>query len=165
MSVSFTDQNNGWAVGGSGIVVHSENGGETWEEQQSNTSLWLNSICFTDSQHGWIAGSDGIILHTDNGGMVGIDDYSAHDPKLGILCYPNPTSSITKIRYSLPAGQAGMTELYTISGMQIRELVDAVKMPGLHEIEIDVSDLPGGVYFVRVQAGNEFAIAKLLVVH
>ncbi|MEA3477352.1 MAG: T9SS type A sorting domain-containing protein [Bacteroidota bacterium] len=56
-------------------------------------------------------------------------------------------------------------DLYEISGRKIRELVNEVVPAGVHEVEIDVSDLPDGVYFVRVRAGSEVAVAKLLLVH
>jgi len=36
-------------------------------------------------------------------------------------------------------------------------------MPGVHEKDIDVSALPAGVYFVRIQAGEENAVRKLIV--
>jgi len=32
-SVSFADENNGWAAGHSGIIIHTVDGGETWEAQ------------------------------------------------------------------------------------------------------------------------------------
>lgn len=38
-------------------------------------------------------------------------------------------------------------------------------MPGAYEVEIDVSDLPGGLYMIRWKVGDEIRIRKLAVVH
>ena len=38
-----------------------------------------------------------------------------------------------------------------------------VKSPGGYSVRIDVSDLPAGVYLVRLQAGGESLVRKLIV--
>ena len=43
-------------------------------------------------------------------------------------------------------------------------MVRAEKMPGEYEVEVDVSDLPNGLYIVRLQAGNDVRMQKLIVV-
>jgi photosystem II stability/assembly factor-like uncharacterized protein len=35
--VEFVDANNGWAVGGTGTILHTSNGGTIWEGQASPT--------------------------------------------------------------------------------------------------------------------------------
>jgi len=37
--------------------------------------------------------------------------------------------------------------------------------PGEYELEFDVSDLPGGPYFIRMQAGDAQVTEKLVVIH
>jgi hypothetical protein len=54
-------------------------------------------------------------------------------------------------------------DLYTMDGKRIRELVRKEVNPGLFEMEFDVSDLPAGIYSVRVQAGNSSATQKLII--
>lgn len=41
-SVHFVDTQNGWVVGGKGIILHTANGGKTWIEQKSDTEEWLH---------------------------------------------------------------------------------------------------------------------------
>jgi len=82
----------------------------------------------------------------------------------GLRVYPNPASGTTCLRYLIHDSGYLISDLYTVSGKKIRELVRKEMQAGEHEIEIDVNDLPGGVYFVRVQAGKESSVAKLLVV-
>lgn len=79
-SVCFVDATHGWAVGGMGTILHTRDGGETWEEQDSGVHVLLEKVHFVDRQHGWavggwprdyelaIKGGMGVILATANGG-------------------------------------------------------------------------------------------------
>jgi photosystem II stability/assembly factor-like uncharacterized protein len=58
----------GWAVGIDGTILHSTDGGVTWEFQNSGTSANLEAVYFVDQNLGWAVGSEGTILHTSNGG-------------------------------------------------------------------------------------------------
>jgi photosystem II stability/assembly factor-like uncharacterized protein len=66
-SVYFTDLSNGWAVGASGNIYRTVNGGANWTAQASGTSSTLFGARFLDSTHGWIVGANGLILATSNG--------------------------------------------------------------------------------------------------
>ena len=58
-----------WAAGGQGLIVHSKDGGKSWQLQSSGTQEWLLSITFAaDGQQGWAAGGRGTILKTTDGG-------------------------------------------------------------------------------------------------
>src|SRR6266513_3064886 len=60
----------GWAVGDSGTIVHTSNGGSIWSPQTSGTSQALLGVAFPDVTNGWAVGSAGTILHTSNGGTT-----------------------------------------------------------------------------------------------
>jgi photosystem II stability/assembly factor-like uncharacterized protein len=69
--VYFVDDMNGWVVGENGVIIHTNDGGISWDFQESGTSFRLRSVVFTDSQTGWIVGGETagyIILHTSDGG-------------------------------------------------------------------------------------------------
>lgn len=66
--VYFTDKDNGWAVGDLGTIIHTENGGLTWEKQSSGTTEILWGIHCVDRNNCCAVGSRGTILHTSNGG-------------------------------------------------------------------------------------------------
>jgi photosystem II stability/assembly factor-like uncharacterized protein len=60
-----------WTVGEGGAILHTENGGDTWEKQPSGTINELHSVAFGTPQSGWAVGSfgsSGVILHTEDGG-------------------------------------------------------------------------------------------------
>ena len=68
-SLSFANENTGWAVGECGTVLKTEDGGETWQEQESQTTAWLESAFFINEQIGWAVGWNGFIMKTDDGGI------------------------------------------------------------------------------------------------
>ncbi|MEE8442786.1 MAG: YCF48-related protein, partial [Dehalococcoidia bacterium] len=51
-----------------GTVVHTADGGESWEAQQSRTAAELRDVAFIDASNGWAVGQGGTIVHTNNGG-------------------------------------------------------------------------------------------------
>jgi photosystem II stability/assembly factor-like uncharacterized protein len=72
-SVHFIDANIGWAVGDSGIIIKTTNGGVTWVKKVSGTNKRLNSVYFIDGYFGWAVGEsemtlESLILKTTNGG-------------------------------------------------------------------------------------------------
>jgi photosystem II stability/assembly factor-like uncharacterized protein len=59
-----------WLVADYGVIMHSRDGGRTWEEQHSGVSDLLCDVQFVDRSTGWISGIKGIILHTSDGGAT-----------------------------------------------------------------------------------------------
>ncbi len=50
-----------WAVGGAGTILHGN--GTSWEPQDSGTNAFLNAIWGADSRNIWAVGSSGVIRH------------------------------------------------------------------------------------------------------
>lgn len=64
VSVSFADSLNGWAVSDSGTVIHTVDGGLTWEIQHTFDRFLPGKIFFQDKQTGWLAGVDSSAIDT-----------------------------------------------------------------------------------------------------
>jgi len=71
-AVSFVDDKEGWAAGHGGVVIHSADGGETWQVQRSATEVDqpLFTVYFRDRLHGWAAGLWSLLLQTEDGGKT-----------------------------------------------------------------------------------------------
>ncbi len=83
-SVHFSDENHGWIAGyirefpgfeqhDWGVIIHTSDGGRTWEHQLDGVESLLKSIRFENNRRGWAVGynvNDGTaqILATENGG-------------------------------------------------------------------------------------------------
>jgi photosystem II stability/assembly factor-like uncharacterized protein len=69
-SVFFIDDKQGWAAGHWGLVLHTEDAGETWKIQRQDTSIDqpLFSIYFMDRTNGLAVGLWYLALRTSDGG-------------------------------------------------------------------------------------------------
>jgi hypothetical protein len=77
--------------------------------------------------------------------------------------YPNPFNPATRIEYELPASSRVSLTVYDVLGREIQTLVDERQSAGNHSVTFNAGNLPSGVYFYRVQAGNYSATKKLLL--
>jgi photosystem II stability/assembly factor-like uncharacterized protein len=74
-AVSFVDDMNGWAVGHDATILHTANGGKTWELQNFNAELekpYL-SVLFMDASTGFAIGAYGLASKTTDGGKTWTD--------------------------------------------------------------------------------------------
>ena len=78
--------------------------------------------------------------------------------------YPNPFSEETRIRYELPAAADVELVVYDILGREVEVLVREFQAAGRHEYSFLPEGLASGVYFYVLQAGDERAEGRMLVV-
>lgn len=79
---------------------------------------------------------------------------------------PNPMRDETRIRFTLPERGAATLEVIGVNGRRVRTLTDGVLQAGAHEVTWDGRDesgrrAPNGVYFYRLQSGDEVAARKM----
>ncbi|MFA5034139.1 MAG: YCF48-related protein, partial [bacterium] len=84
--IDFIDSLHGWAVGNSGKILYTDNGGvdSVWDTLTSGVTNNLTCVKFVDSLNGW-AGGDGIILRTRDGGKNWVTEYSGTVSKICAL--------------------------------------------------------------------------------
>jgi photosystem II stability/assembly factor-like uncharacterized protein len=68
-SIFFLDDRHGWATGGSGLILRTSNGGDTWEPVDAGRVEDLWAVRFASVDRGWIVGEDGLILTSRDGGQ------------------------------------------------------------------------------------------------
>jgi len=66
-AIYMVDTLKGWAVGDEGIIIHTSDG-QNWFEQENQQENSLFDVYFLDLNNGWAIGSGGTIVHTNNGG-------------------------------------------------------------------------------------------------
>jgi len=69
-SVTLISATVGWAVGSSGSIYKTSDGGLTWSAQTSGVSVALNGVSAASSSLAWAVGASGTILATTNGGTT-----------------------------------------------------------------------------------------------
>ncbi len=83
---------------------------------------------------------------------------------LNIEIFPNPVSERLHLRYQISDIRYLICDLYSISGLKIDRLIEEYKSPGIYNLDIDLRDLPAGVYFVRFEALGNINTKKIVVV-
>ncbi len=154
VDISFSDQNNGWAVGygigdpHSRLYVTSD-GGLEWNEVECPAFNALYSVNFINDDQGWLAGQNGAILYTGNGGYTWVSQpvFENHNR---LKIFPNPTSTSISICNESTVSQQ-IASIYSIAGQKILES----KIPlGKSEFRINVSSLKPGVYILVIKNEN-----------
>jgi hypothetical protein len=87
--------------------------------------------------------------------------------------YPNPFNPVTKIKFDIPkngfpiktfGNDRVMLKVYDILGKEIQTLVNEQLQPGTYEVTFDGSNLPSGVYFYKLTAGDYTETKKMLMI-
>jgi photosystem II stability/assembly factor-like uncharacterized protein len=172
--IYFLDSKIGYAIGVAGKIVKTTNAGINWTLQISGTTRNLNSIWFINKDTGFVVGDNGVVLKTFSGGvLVNILSNSKSIPDNYFLSqnYPNPFNPATKIIYELPASRQGgrvmnyvLLKVYDVLGNEVKTLVNENKTAGSYEVEFDGSNLPSGVYYYTIKAGNFKQIRKMVLI-
>ncbi len=78
--------------------------------------------------------------------------------------YPNPFNASTEIRYQVPQTGHVSLDVFNITGQLVERLVDREQTLGQYTVDWNAANLPSGIYLVRLQAGQEMAVAKMALV-
>ena len=68
--MSWANASEGWAVGLSGTVLKTADGGKTWIVQDPQSTRDLSGVSFASNTTGWLVGSNGTIRATADGGST-----------------------------------------------------------------------------------------------
>lgn len=68
-AVEFLSPTKGWAAGEEGVVLFTDDGGDSWEIQDPATADNIFAIKFIDSLNGWAVGASGAMIRTIDGGQ------------------------------------------------------------------------------------------------
>jgi len=77
--------------------------------------------------------------------------------------YPNPFNPITKLSFDLPVPARVNLSVYDILGRRVMTLTSGWRDAGTHQVTFDGSNLPSGIYFYRLTAGDYTATQKMVL--
>jgi photosystem II stability/assembly factor-like uncharacterized protein len=115
----FTDGQLGWAVGGglAGLILHTADGGDSWEEQSVPTGSqgaadYVADVVFTDAQFGYAVGNIGdgtpMVLETEDGGENWVVDSTYADAFEGLTGFDAFAKWSALLAVSFPRTGRGM---------------------------------------------------------
>ena len=77
--------------------------------------------------------------------------------------YPNPFNPSSKISYAIANPSFVSLKIYDVLGREVRVLVNEHKDVGRYSLIFEANDLPSGVYFIKLQAGDFVDTKKMIV--
>jgi len=82
--------------------------------------------------------------------------------------HPNPFIGSTSINYSLPSDAHVTATVYNVRGHEVRSLINSPQMAGRNSVSWNGKSNEGrrvsmGIYFLRLQAGNEVRTMRMLL--
>jgi photosystem II stability/assembly factor-like uncharacterized protein len=170
--VSFADSTTGIAIGYSFSITKTTDGGLNWISliEDAATQIDLNDVFMINASTGTIVGSGGTILRTTTGGVELSRGYERDEifPKYQLSQnYPNPFNPTTTIEYQIPNFEYISLRIFDILGREIKTLVNEYQAPGNYKIFFDANStalkLSSGVYYYRLQAGNNIETKRMLL--
>jgi hypothetical protein len=77
---------------------------------------------------------------------------------------PNPSSGALHLRYAILGTRNLKLKVFSINGVEVKTLFSGIKEAGKHTMDVDLSDLPDGLYFIRLQTGSDVTTAKFVLI-
>jgi hypothetical protein len=78
--------------------------------------------------------------------------------------YPNPFNPATKISFSLPTAEKTLLTVYNSLGQVVMTVVNEDLPAGQHQVEFNAADLPSGLYYYKLVAGNYNSVKKMMLI-
>jgi hypothetical protein len=78
--------------------------------------------------------------------------------------YPNPFNPATTIPYALKSNGRVRLAVYDLMGKEVAVLVDGIQAAGNHQAQFAGTNLTSGIYFYKLQAGDQVFTKKMTLV-
>jgi hypothetical protein len=102
-------------------------------------------------------------LNTTPSGTEELAENQNRDLGNGELSFsPNPFHVGTRIRYHTSKPSPVTLKAYNLAGQLVETLVQGDQAAGRHEVSWNAKDLPAGVYLLRLEAGGESHISRIV---
>ena len=170
-SIHFPNPSTGYCTGlGSEVekrIQKTTNGGLNWTPiGYLYDTIVIMSTYFVNPTTGWVCGSYGTIRKTINGGVTSINNISTGAPSTYSLHqnYPNPFNPSTIIRFQIKDSRFVRLYVYDILGKEVATLVNEKINAGEYEITYNSNNLPSGVYFYKLEAGDFKETKKMVLI-
>lgn len=94
-------------------------------------------------------------------GLVSISENQMPEFEIGL--FPNPTTSISTINYSISSQSLISLKVFNAYGKLIKQTAEKVKVKGSYNIEIDLSEYPKGIYLCVLNIDDTKLARKIIL--
>jgi len=148
-----------------GGVFLSTNNGTSWTE--ANTGLTNTPVALVVSGSNLFAGTDSnrVWRRPLSEMITDVEDQTSELPSQFILKqnYPNPFNPSTKISFTIPERSNVSLKIFNLLGSEVASLVNEEKPAGSYGVDFNAANLPSGIYFYKLEAGNYIETKKMVL--
>ncbi len=161
-SMFFVNKDTGW-IAGAGVILKTTNGGINWINQTIPFSA--SSVRFLNPFTGWACGGN-TMLYTFSGGVVSIQSLpETHTPDFYLLQnYPNPFNSRTSVFLTIPKHSQISLSIINSLGREVMPLINNNLESGTYKININMENLPTGIYFIYLLTPSFTQTRKIILI-
>jgi hypothetical protein len=76
--------------------------------------------------------------------------------------FPNPFNGITTIRFQVPEPGRVVLRVFDVRGREVARILDGKRGPGEYEVTFNASGFGSGIYYVRMETGENRAVRKMV---
>jgi photosystem II stability/assembly factor-like uncharacterized protein len=166
IDLDFRNEYEAWAPVPSGqSLVYSLDAGTSWTEIPAPERSAIADLVFPDSLHGFAVGKKGAIIKYKPPVVNSVNVIEELVPGSFKLYqnYPNPFNPKTVIKYSISQDGFVKLDIFNSLGEKITSLVDENKKAGIYKINFSASELTSGIYFYKLQAGDNIETKKMIL--
>lgn len=145
------------------MIVLGQSSNSQWNKPAiGQNRLFMPGSMLFENNHLWVGEhkfSSRILRFSTS--ISGIDGTLNSD--IGLDIYPNPVSDKTKLKFTLDRAYRVSIYIVNSSGQQIKAIQKNTElMGGTHSYELDMEELPTGVYFLCLNMGYRTVYRKLI---
>jgi len=163
--IDFRTNNEAWApLGGEQKLIFRSDYGNSWATLSTPENSMILRLTFPDSLHGFGVGLDGaIIKYNSNVSSAADKENISLSEYILEQNYPNPFNPSTTIRFQISRFEKVQLKIFNVLGNQVSELINKYFSPGDYEVKFEAGQLPSGIYFYTLYAGNFISSKKMVL--
>lgn len=156
-----------WIAHGGGLM-RSQDRGATWQDESGNLQRRVISLAWNPGTRELYVGTAGRSMF--RGKITTTKRVSIEDTiqetfgEPAISSYPNPTTGTINLTFSLSKEAPVQITLFDGLGRRVEDIFNGHYAVGNHELTIDLSHLPAGLYFYQLQTPNTIKSNALVLV-
>lgn len=115
----------------------------------------LSALSLTDDGLKWVAGANSSIAkYRHSSSSTAVSHANAATGPTGYRlyqCYPNPFNPSTTITFDIPEQSHVEIKLFNNLGREVKTILNEMKPPGQHQVELYLQNFVSGTYFYRMK--------------
>ena len=148
-----------------GVFLFSDNGDSLGSRNDGLTNLNIHTLTIDNNNYVY-AGTDNGVWQRSLSDITSAEEEQTNElPSVFLLSqnFPNPFNPSTKIKYSVPQSSQVQIKVFDVLGNEIARLMDEEKSVGTYELTWNAENLPSGVYFYQLRAGDFIQTKKMIL--